>query len=61
MRFIILERHLVTRSELLVGCDQTSSFVKLSASSSVLVRVYWLDDEGSPLVCHWYWSGLLAR
>ena len=22
---------------------------------------YWLDDDGSPLVCHRYWSGLLAR
>ena len=46
---IILERHLVTRSELLVGRNQTSSLVKSSASSSVLVRVYWLDDKGSPL------------
>ena len=36
---IILERHLVTRSEQSVGRNQTSSLVKLSASSSVLVRV----------------------
>ena len=48
MRFIILERHLVTRSEQSVGRNQTSSLVKSSASSSVLVRVYWLDDEGPP-------------
>ena len=52
--FIILDRHLVIRSELSVGCNQTSSLVKLSTLSSVLVRVYWLDDKGSPLVCHWY-------
>ena len=53
MRFIILERHLVTKSELLVGCNQISSLVKTSASSLVLVRVYWLDDKGSPLECYW--------
>ena len=57
MRFIILERHLVTKSEQSVGRNQTSFFVKSSASSSVLVREYWLDDEGSPSVCHRYWSG----
>ena len=33
-----------------VRCNQTSTLVKLSASSLVLVRVYWLDDEGS-LLC----------
>ena len=38
-----------------------SSLMKTSAWSSLLVRVYWLDDEGSPLICHRYWSGLLAR
>ena len=58
---IILECHLVTKCDRSVGCNQTSSLVKTSASSLVLVRVYWLDDEGSPSVCHRYWSGLLAR
>ena len=38
----------MTRSEQSVGCNQTSSFVKLSALSSVLVKVYGLDDKGSP-------------
>ena len=52
MRFIILKRHLVTKSELSVRYNQTSSFVKSSASLLVLVRVYWLDDKGSPLVYH---------
>ena len=23
--------------------------------SSVLVKVYWLDDEKAPLECHWVW------
>ena len=35
-----------------------SSLVQTSASSS---RVYRLAGKGSPLVCHRYWSGLLAR
>ena len=35
------------------------SLMQTSASSSILVRVYWLDDKGS--LSHWYWSGLLAR
>ena len=61
MRFIIFKRHQVTKSELLIGCNQTSSLVKSSTSSSVLVKVYWLDDESSPSVYHRYWSGLLAR
>ena len=39
-----------------VGCNQTSSLVKLSASSLVLVRVYWLDDEGLPL-----YSSIIVR
>ena len=30
------------------GCNQTSSLVKLSASLLVWVRVYWLDNKGSP-------------
>ena len=38
----------MTRSELLVERNQISSLVKLSVSSLILVRVYWLDDEGSP-------------
>ena len=38
-----------------VGCNQTSSLVKSSASSLVLVRVYWLDDEGTPSECHRVW------
>ena len=46
--FIILERHLVARSDRSIGRNQTSSLVKSSASSLVLVRVYWLDDEGPP-------------
>ena len=54
MRFIIFKRHLVIKSELSVGCNQTSSLVKSSASSLVLVKVYWLDNKGSSLVCHWY-------
>ena len=57
---IILERHLVARSDRSVGCNQTFSLVKTSALSLVLVRVYWRDDKGSPLVCDRYWSGLLA-
>ena len=60
MRFIILKRHLVTRNEMSVECNQTSSLVKSSASSSVLVGVYWLDDEGSPSICHRYWSGFIS-
>ena len=48
-------------SELSVGCNRRSSLMKILASSILLVRVYWLDDEGSLLVYHWYWSGLLAR
>ena len=48
-------------SKLLVRCKQRFSLVKTLALSLVLVRIYWLDDKGSPLVCHWYWSGLLAR
>ena len=56
---IIFEYHLVTRSEVLVGHNQTSSFVKLSALSSVLVRMYWLDDKGlllcSLIIVRAYW------
>ena len=37
------------RSEQLVGCNQTSFLVKLSALLLMFVRVYWLDDKGSPL------------
>ena len=35
-----------------------SSLVQMSASLS---RIYWLADKSSPLICHWCWSGLLAR
>ena len=42
----------MTTSDWLVGYNQTSSLVKISASSLVLVRIYWLDDKGSPLECH---------
>ena len=48
-------------SELLVGCNRHSSLVKTLALSLVLVRIYWLDDQGSSLVYHWYWLRLLAR
>ena len=51
---IILKYYLVTRSELLVGRNQISYLVKLSALSSVLIRIYWLDDKALPSVCHWY-------
>ena len=46
---IIFECHLITKSELLIGCNQTSFLMKLSALSLVLVRVYWLDNKGSSL------------
>ena len=39
-KVIILKHHLVTKSELLVRRNQTSSSVKLSVLSSVLVSVY---------------------
>ena len=60
MRIIIFRASLDSvESERLVECNRVcSSFVQMSASSS---RVYWLAGEGSPLVCHWYWSGLMAR
>lgn len=45
---IILERHLMRRSELFIGCNQTSSLIKLSTLSSVLVKVYELDDKNPP-------------
>ena len=46
-------------SERSVGRNRVrSSLVQTSASPS---RVYWLAGEGSPSVCHRYWSGLLAR
>ena len=44
--FIIFECHLVARSEQLFGRNQISSFVKLLASSLVLVKVYRLVDKG---------------
>ena len=50
--FIILKRYLMIRNNRLVRCNQTSFFVKTSASSLILVRVYWLDDKGLPLECH---------
>lgn len=48
IRFIILEYYLMTRSEQLVRCNQTSSLGKLSTLLLVLVRVYWLDDKSLP-------------
>ena len=47
MMLIILKRHLVTRSKLSVRRNQTFFLIKLSALSSVLVRVYWLDNKSS--------------
>ena len=60
MRIIISEAALDSvESERLVGRNQVCfSLVQTSALSS---RVYWLAGKGLPLVCHWYWSGLLAR
>ena len=49
---IIIKYHLVTKSELLVTHNQTSSLVKLGALLLVLVKVYWLDNKNLPLVCH---------
>ena len=46
-KVIILEYYLVTRNELLVGYNQTSSFIKSSAPSLILVKAYWLNDKGS--------------
>ena len=40
MRFIIFECHLVTKSKLLIRCNETSSLMKLTTSSLVLVKVY---------------------
>lgn len=45
MRFIILKRHLLIRSEQLVGSNQTFFFVKLSALLLIFVKVYWLDNK----------------
>ena len=46
-----------------VGWTQLSSLLPCIDVSFVIDigQGYWLDDEGSPLVCHQYWSGLLAR
>lgn len=45
----ILEHHLITKSGLLVGRNQTSLFVKWIAWLLVLMREYWLNNEGPPL------------
>ena len=45
-KIIILEGHLVIKSELLVTPNETSSFVKLPALSLVLIRVYLLHNKG---------------
>ena len=60
MRIIISQASLDSvEFERLVGHNQVrSSLVQTSASSS---KVYWRANKGSPLVCHRYWSGLLAR
>lgn len=39
MKFIIFEHHLVMKSEQLIRHNQTSFFVKLSAFSSILIKV----------------------
>ena len=44
----------ICRSSICQGIRLSSSLVKSLALSSVLVRVYWLDGKGSPLVCHRY-------
>ena len=45
-----------------VGWMQLSSLLPCVDVSLVIGigQGYWLDDEGLPLVYHWYWSGLLA-
>lgn len=51
---IILERYPMTKTELSIRRNQIFSLVKLSGLSLVLVRVYFLDDKGLSLICHWY-------
>lgn len=59
--WIIFKHHLVTKIEQLVGCNQTNSFVELSASLLVLVKVYWLDDKSPPLCLLANNQGILAK
>lgn len=51
-KVIIFKRSLVIRSELSVRRSQTSSLVKLSALSLILVKIYWLDNKNLLLVYH---------
>ena len=46
-----------------VGWTQLSSLFSCVDVNLVIgiSQGYWLDDEGSPLLCHCYWSRLLAR
>ena len=38
------------------GIRLSSSLIKSLVLLLVLVRIYWLDGEGSPWICYWYWS-----
>ena len=59
MRFIIFEYHLVIKSKKVIECNQTFFLMKSSDSSLILIKIYWLNDEGPPscllIIVRAYW------
>lgn len=51
-KIIVFEHHLLSSNELSIERNQIFSLINLSVLSLVLVRVYWLDHKGLPLICH---------